>query len=151
MAVNTWRVDKQVPTDLPDTAYLVKQLVRLEAGETGILTPVQRREARAHSSGAVPHPYVELIRDASETAAVIEVRTGDRAGLLYALGRSLSEIKLSIRSAHISTLAGQAIDTFYVTEVDGSAPKHAARPGGGRRADGGGGNPGCPGSHGVLA
>ena len=53
---------------------------------------------------------------------MIEVRTGDRAGLLYALGRSLSEIKLSIRSAHISTLAGQAIDTFYVTEVDGSAP-----------------------------
>ena len=46
----------------------------------------------------------------------------DRAGLLYALGRSLSEIRLSIRSAHISTLAGQAIDTFYVTEVDGSAP-----------------------------
>ena len=59
-------------------------------------------------------------------AAVIEVRTGDRAGLLYALGRSLSEIKLSIRSAHISTLAGQAIDTFYVTEVDGSDPASSA-------------------------
>jgi [protein-PII] uridylyltransferase len=122
VAVNTWRVDKQVASDLPDTAYLVKQLARLEAGETGILAPVQRREARAHGSGAVSNPYVELIRDASETAAVIEVRTGDRAGLLYALGRSLSEIRLSIRSAHINTLAAQAIDTFYVTEVDGSAP-----------------------------
>ena len=122
VAVNTWRVDKQVVSDLPDTAYLVKQLSRLEAGETGILTSVQRREARAHGSGAVPNPYVELIKDASETAAVIEVRTGDRAGLLYALGRSLSEVGLSIRSAHISTLAGQAIDTFYVTEVDGSTP-----------------------------
>jgi [protein-PII] uridylyltransferase len=125
VAVNTWRVDKQVPTDLPDTAYLVKQLVRLEAGETGILTPVQRREARAHSSGAVSHPYVELVRDASESATVVEVRTGDRAGLLYALGQSLSEIRLSIRSAHINTLAGQAIDTFYVTEADGSAPSSA--------------------------
>jgi [protein-PII] uridylyltransferase len=122
VAVNTWRVDKQVPGDLPDPAYLVKQLIRLEAGETGILTQVQRREARAHSSGAVSNPYVELIRDASETAAVVEVRTGDRAGLLYALGRALSEIRLSIRSAHISTLAGQAIDTFYITEVDGSMP-----------------------------
>jgi [protein-PII] uridylyltransferase len=122
VAVNTWRVDKQLATDLPDTAYLIKQLSRLEAGETGVLTPVQRREARAHGSGAVSSPYVELVPDASETAAVIEVRTGDRAGLLYALGRSLSEIRLSIRSAHISTLAGQAIDTFYITEVDGSAP-----------------------------
>jgi [protein-PII] uridylyltransferase len=122
VAVNTWRVDKQLASDLPDTAYLIKQLSRLESGETGILTPVQRREARAHSSGTVSNPYVELVEDASETAAVIEVRTGDRAGLLYALGRSLSEIRLSIRSAHISTLAGQAIDTFYVTEVDGSTP-----------------------------
>jgi [protein-PII] uridylyltransferase len=122
VAVNTWRVDKQVVGDLPDAAYLVKQLSRMEAGETGILTSVQRREARAHGSGAVPDPYVKLIKDASGTASVIEVRTGDRAGLLYALGRSLSEIRLSIRSAHISTLAGQAIDTFYVTEVGGSTP-----------------------------
>jgi [protein-PII] uridylyltransferase len=125
VAVNTWRVDKQLPTDLPDTAYLVKQLIRLESGETGILTPVQRREARAHGSGTVSQPHVALIRDASETAAVVEVRTGDRAGLLYALGRSLSDIRLSIRSAHISTLAGQAIDTFYVTEADGSPPSTA--------------------------
>ncbi len=128
VAVNTWRVDKQLATDLPDTAYLIKQLSRLEAGETGILAPVQRREARAHGSGAVSNPYVELVPDASETAAVIEVRTGDRAGLLYALGRSLSEIRLSIRSAHINTLASQAIDTFYITEVEGSAPsKQRAR------------------------
>jgi [protein-PII] uridylyltransferase len=70
----------------------------------------------------VPNPYLELVHGASETAAVVEVRTADRAGLLYTLGRSLSAIRLSIRSAHISTLAGQAIDTFYITEVDGSAP-----------------------------
>ena len=125
VAVNTWRVDKRMPTDLPDTAYLVKQLIRLEAGETGILRAVQRREARAHGGGAVSRPYVELFSDASDTAAVIEVRTGDRAGLLYALGRSLSEIRLSIRSAHISTLARQAIDTFYVTEADGSPPNQS--------------------------
>ena len=125
VAVNTWRVDKRVPTDLPDTAYLVKQLVRLERVRAGILRPVQRREARAHGGGAVSRRYVELFSDASDTAAVIEVRTGDRAGLLYALGRSLSEIRLSIRSAHISTLAGQAIDTFYVTEADGSPPNQS--------------------------
>ena len=51
---------------------------------------------------------------------MIELRAGDRSGLLYALGRSLADGTLSVRSAHISTLAGQAIDTFYLTEVDGS-------------------------------
>jgi [protein-PII] uridylyltransferase len=122
VAVNTWRVDKQVVSDLPDSGYLVNQLSRLEAGETGVLTSVRRREARAHGGDAVPNPYVELVQDASETAAVVEVRAADRAGLLFALGRSLSDIRLSIRSAHISTLAGQAIDTFYITEVDGSTP-----------------------------
>ncbi len=120
--MNTWRVDKQALVDLPDVAYLVKQLERLDAGESGILDSVRRREARARSHPGTAKPHVELVHDASESAAVVEVRTGDRAGLLYALGHALSEAKLSIRSAHVSTLAGQAIDTFYVTEADGSPP-----------------------------
>ncbi len=121
VAVNTWRVDKQTVTDIPDPAFLIKQLERLEAGDRAMLEPVRRREARAQRAPAgVPH--VEVIRDASGSAAVVEVRAGDRAGLLYALGGALSEARLSIRSAHIATLAGQAIDTFYLTEVDGSQP-----------------------------
>ena len=120
VAVNTWRVDKQVVADLPDTALLLNQLERLERGDTTVLERVRRREARVSSAGA--EPYVALIRDASDSALVVEVRTGDRPGLLYALGQSLAAERLSIRSAHISTLAGQAIDTFYLTEVDGSRP-----------------------------
>ena len=121
IAVNTWRVDRQQPSEVPDPAYLVKQLERLAAGDGTVLNAVQRREARIHGSElAASAPHVEEVRDASESATVIELRTSDRAGLLYALGRALSEIGLSIRSAHISTLAGQAIDTFYVTEADGS-------------------------------
>ena len=129
VAVNTWRVDKQVVTDLPDSAFLVKQLERLEAGDITVLSGVRRREARAsgsvRSNGQLPRPYVEMIEAASETAVVVEVRTGDRAGLLYALGQSLAAERLSVRSAHISTLAGQAIDTFYLTEADGSKPSAA--------------------------
>jgi [protein-PII] uridylyltransferase len=122
VAVNTWRVDKQVPADLPDLAFLVKQLERLELGDTSMLAAVRRREARAQNTGTIATPYVELLGDASESAAVVEVRTGDRSGLLYALGQSLARERLSIRSAHISTLAGQAIDTFYLTETDGHRP-----------------------------
>ena len=128
VAVNTWRVDKQLATDLPDVAFLIKQLERLERGDTTVLRSVRRREARVQaggspdSNGRAARPYVDLIEDASATAVVIEVRTGDRAGLLYTLGQSLAAERLSIRSAHISTLAGQAIDTFYLTEADGSTP-----------------------------
>ncbi len=125
ISVNTWRVDKQVASDLPDPAYLVQQLERLDAGDTGVLESVRRREVRAARQEPGAAPFLELIEDASESAAVIEVRAGDRAGLLWALGHSLARIRLSIRSAHISTLAGQAIDTFYVTEADGSRPDAA--------------------------
>ncbi len=122
ISVNTWTVDKQVASDLPDLAFLIQQLERLERGDTAVLESVRRREARAHHSGSVARPHVELLTDASKSAVVVEVRAGDRAGLLYALGHSLTDVGLSIRSAHISTLAGQAIDTFYVTEPDGRRP-----------------------------
>jgi [protein-PII] uridylyltransferase len=121
VSVNTWRVDKLRVVDVPDPAYLVQQLERLEGGDGTVLNAIQRRESRVRPSEGSP-PYAELVRDASSSASVIEVRATDRAGLLYALGKSLSDARLSIRSAHISTLAGQAIDTFYVTEADGSLP-----------------------------
>ncbi len=121
VAVNIWRVDKQVAADLPDPAYLVKQLERLESGDPTVLQSVRRRERRVQSSRPAT-PYVEWVPDASASAAVVEVRAGDRSGLLYALGRAVAGERLSIRSAHVSTLAGQAIDTFYLTEVDGSPP-----------------------------
>ena len=123
VAVNTWRVDKERVSDVPDAAFLTKQLERLAAGDRSALEPVRRREARAHPEPAQVH--VEAIGDASESASVLEVRTGDRPGLLWALGASLSGAGLSIRSAHVATLAGQAIDTFYVTEPDGTRPASA--------------------------
>ncbi|MFL6064268.1 MAG: [protein-PII] uridylyltransferase [Friedmanniella sp.] len=125
VAVNTWRVDKQLVVDLPDSAFLVKQLERLEQGDSSVLNPVRRREARALGSGTLSQPWVELVPDASATAVVVEVRAGDRPGLLYALGQAVATQKLSIRSAHVSTLAGLAIDTFYLTEADGSLPTSA--------------------------
>ncbi|SDT06358.1 [protein-PII] uridylyltransferase [Friedmanniella luteola] len=122
VAVNTWRVDKQLTTDVPDPAFLVKQLERLEQGDTTVLAPVRRREARSLSADPVAEPWVELVEDASESAVVVEVRTQDRPGLLYALGEAVAQQRLSIRSAHASTLAGLAIDTFYLTEADGARP-----------------------------
>ena len=84
--MNTWRVDKEVGRDLPDLAFLVQQLERLETGDSTVLAarppaggpgrpdPERRRAARRSRSA-----------EASDTAAVVEVRTGDRPGLLYAL------------------------------------------------------------------
>ena len=123
VSVNTWRVDKERVDDVPDTAFLTQQLDRLAGDDRAVLERVRRRESRAHPEPAQVH--VEAVGGASESASVIEVRTGDRPGLLWALGAALHAAGLSIRSAHVSTLAGQAIDTFYVTEPDGTRPSPA--------------------------
>jgi [protein-PII] uridylyltransferase len=120
IAVNTWRVDVERRVDLPDPAYLVNQLQRLADHDQRVLATVQRRESRARQHEQPPN--VQLFETASRTAAVIEVRVTNRSGLLYAIGAALAAARLSIRSAHVTTLAGQAIDTFYVTEVDGTKP-----------------------------
>ncbi len=85
-----------------------------------MLAAIRRREDRVRPTSA--DPWVAAIPEASDSAAVIEIRANDRRGLLFAYGRALTAVGLSIRSAHIATLAGQAIDTFYLTEPDGQPP-----------------------------
>jgi [protein-PII] uridylyltransferase len=62
-----------------------------------------------------------LVPGASESATVIEVRAADRPGLLHALGRALADRSVDVRSAHVATHAGQAVDTLYLSEPDGGA------------------------------
>ena len=132
VAVNTWRVDKQQLGDLPDLAFLVKELERLEAGDQGMLAAVRRREARARGEAGSRRS-----RTSSSCRTPARARPWSRCGpatgpaCCTRSARALARRGLSIRSAHISTLAGQAIDTFYVTEADGSPPERwsgAARP-----------------------
>lgn len=63
----------------------------------------------------------------SEHHTVLEIITEDRVGLLYVLGRALTECGLDIALAKIATENGAAIDTFYVTELDGRQLTEAAR------------------------
>ncbi|MBA8795877.1 [protein-PII] uridylyltransferase [Friedmanniella endophytica] len=120
IAVNTWRLEVDDPADLPPASVLQTELQRLAEGDHRVLQGVRRRDLR-NRAGA-PTPFVAALPGASETAAVLEVRAGDRSGLLWALGEAVAGIGLNLRSAHVSTLAGQAIDTLYLTEPDGRRP-----------------------------
>lgn len=63
----------------------------------------------------------------SETRSVIDIETEDRVGLLYAIASALAELGLDVAVAKISTEKGAAIDTFYVSELDGSKLLSAER------------------------
>jgi len=62
---------------------------------------------------------------------IVEVRAGDRAGLLYRLTAALAAEGLDVTSARIETLGGDAVDSFYVANPSGEPVDDAQR----RRVD----------------
>jgi [protein-PII] uridylyltransferase len=62
---------------------------------------------------------IQFDNETSEARTVIDVETEDRVGLLYTLSQTLSELGLDIFVAKISTEKGAAMDSFYVSELNG--------------------------------
>ena len=51
---------------------------------------------------------------------IVEVRAGDRAGLLYRLTAAITGEGLDVTSARIETLGADAVDSFYVANPSGT-------------------------------
>jgi [protein-PII] uridylyltransferase len=62
---------------------------------------------------------VTLDSETSEDCLIVEARGLDRPGLLNNLTATLSDIGISIRSAHVATYGEIAVDTFYVQDMPG--------------------------------
>jgi [protein-PII] uridylyltransferase len=62
---------------------------------------------------------VTIDNTASPQATVIDVETGDRIGVLYAIARALAELEVEVRSAKLQTLGVRVVDAFYVTDRRG--------------------------------
>ena len=63
----------------------------------------------------------------SSKFTVIEVSGLDRTGLLHHLTREISDLNLTIGSAHISTFGEKVVDVFYVTDLTGYKIEAKAR------------------------
>jgi [protein-PII] uridylyltransferase len=64
-------------------------------------------------------PKITIDNQSSKRYSIMEVRCRDRRGLLYELAECLSQLGLNIASAHISTYGAEAVDVFYVKDLDG--------------------------------
>lgn len=64
-------------------------------------------------------PRVVTDNRASNSYTVIEINGRDRPGLLHDVASALSDLKLQIGSAHITTYGVRAIDVFYVKDLSG--------------------------------
>jgi [protein-PII] uridylyltransferase len=63
---------------------------------------------------------VELDNGTSDTRTIVDLQAEDRVGLLYDVTRTLADLHLNVYLAKILTERGAAIDTFYITEQNGS-------------------------------
>jgi [protein-PII] uridylyltransferase len=124
-----WRVAAEYGS-LPQAARLRADLVRALDGSLDIATRLAERDAAyPRRRGAVPAPpQVTVAAAASRHATVIEVRAHDAPGLLHRIGRALEAAEVRVRSAHVSTLGANVVDSFYVTDTKGAplAPAAAA-------------------------
>jgi [protein-PII] uridylyltransferase len=85
---------------------------RYDAVRAGRVDPAARL---ARGEGELPSS-VAVRPEASDRSTVLEVRTGDRPGVVHLVCAALAEIGVSVRSAHVDTLGPQAVDVFYLQE-----------------------------------
>ncbi|MFF2193763.1 [protein-PII] uridylyltransferase [Streptomyces sp. NPDC058157] len=115
-----WRVAAEYGA-LPQAARLRTDLVRALDGSLDVPAKLAAREAAyPRRRGVVPPPpRVTVVPDVSPLATVLEVRAPDAVGLLHRIGRALESAGVRVRSAHVSTLGANAVDTVYVVDPDG--------------------------------
>ncbi|MFF1413442.1 [protein-PII] uridylyltransferase [Streptomyces sp. NPDC058289] len=115
-----WRVAAEYGS-LPQAARLRTDLVRALDGSLDVPAKLADREAAyPRRRGVVPPPpRVTVVPEVSSLATVLEVRAPDAVGLLHRIGRALESSGVRVRSAHVSTLGANAVDTVYVVDADG--------------------------------
>ncbi|CAL9542807.1 [protein-PII] uridylyltransferase [Streptomyces sp. enrichment culture] len=120
--VLNWRVAAQYGS-LPQAGRLRADLVRALDGSLDVAARLAARDAAYPRRRGVqaPPPRVTVAPAGSAArATVLEVRAQDAPGLLHRIGRALEGAAVRVRSAHVSTLGANAVDTVYVTDAAGA-------------------------------
>lgn len=108
-SVDEQAIKEAIASAIADASDLTERIMRRVADYANI------------PSIPVPLPIVETFMDAATDATIIEVRSHDRPALLFGIGDVIRKSQVDIRSAIVTTLGAEAIDTLYVTEIGGGA------------------------------
>ena len=122
-AVMKWIVTPNQYAPSIDALAIKEEIAQALEDATDLAERIARRIADYSNipSIPVPLPIVETFMDAATDATIIEVRSHDRPALLFGIGDVITRSQVDIRSAIVTTLGAEAIDTLYVTEIGGGA------------------------------
>jgi len=122
-AVDTFRLRRSFTSDEDEkvrATRIIDTVKQLLQGKRHVLIDLGK-ESR-HNKRLRPFSLpaqVSVSNTISEKFTVIEVMGLDRMGLLHQLTRAISDLNLTIGSAHIGTYGEKAVDVFYVTDLTG--------------------------------
>lgn len=129
LAVDSFKVRDTAGEPIIDPAEwddIDNAIRRALSGELNVGTAVMKR-LRAESSPRLQKkkmltPTVTRItwdHQFSDRSTILEVRTGDRLGLVYKIASTLTAFNLDIVFAKVATEKNRAFDIFYVTNASG--------------------------------
>jgi len=130
-AVDTFRLRRSFTSDEDEkvrATRIIDTVKQLLQGKRQVLIDLGK-ESR-HNKRLKPFSLpaqVDVSNAISEKFTVIEVMGLDRTGLLHQLTREISDLNLTIGSAHIGTYGEKAVDVFYVTDLTGHKIDSKAR------------------------
>ena len=84
---------------------------------------IEQRETDYRQHGArIAPPRISWHNSevSGDATGIVEVRAGDRAGLLYRLSAAITEQGLDVTAARIETLGADAVDCFYLSNPSGA-------------------------------
>ena len=122
-ALDTFRLRRSFTSDEDEkvrATRIIDTVKQLLQGKRQILIDLgkESRHNKRLRPFALP-AQVTVSNALSEKFTVIEVSGLDRIGLLHSLTREISDLNLTIGSAHIGTYGEKAVDVFYVTDLTG--------------------------------
>lgn len=111
VGVSVWELGEP----LVEAGVLRQRFESVVAGQSDLARRLQARDPGGLEPAVVVRP------EASVQATVLEVRTGDRPGVVFHVCSALAALDVAVRSAHVDTLGPQAVDVFYLQEAAAGA------------------------------
>ncbi len=122
LAVDTFKIVRPEGVTGSWWARIEGDLSDAAAGRLAVRARVGRK-ARSDDRRVARLPEVPtkltVEEDPAGRSTVVEIRTLDRIGVLYAISTALAELELDIVLARIQTMGHEVVDVFYVRDGDG--------------------------------